>query len=308
MNSISKKKRGLLSILENRILLCDGAMGTMLQSYGFRGSTDLLNLDPKAIKTITDIHFQYLEAGCDIILTNTLGSNKIKLSQLGYENEIEKINRNAADAVENAIDAYLEKNQDSRQIFIAGDIGPTGKILEPYGDLKYDDAVYTYMAQIEILLKNGADFILIETIIDLNEALAAVEASKKIDPKITVACTLTFKEDGVTVMGNRAEEFGSILLDAGCHIIGANCSVGSDSMINITEKIRNANLEARLLVQPNAGLPAVISGKTIFSETPEIMEKNFREILKYKPSIIGTCCGSTPEHTRKLAELLKNEL
>ena len=304
MNSSLKKKKDLLSILKDKILLCDGAMGTMLQSYGYGGSIDLLNLENAALKSITDIHLGYLEAGSDIILTNTLGSNKIKLEQSGTEKEIKNINRNAVDAIKNAINIFREKTKSSRKIFIAGDVGPSGKLLEPYGNIKFKDAVSSYMAQIETLMENGADFILIETIIDLNEALSAVEASKKINPDITIACTLTFQENGVTVMGNRAEGFGSILLDSGCDIIGANCSVGSDSMIDITEKIRNANPEALLLIQPNAGLPSVVNGKTIFNETPDIMAENFKKILMFAPSIVGTCCGSTPDHTRKIAELL----
>jgi 5-methyltetrahydrofolate--homocysteine methyltransferase len=304
MNSYSKKNKDLLSVLKNRVLLCDGAMGTMLQSYGLSGPTDLFNLDDKALKIITDIHLGYLEAGADILLTNTLGSSKLKLNLLGFEKDIEEINGNALNALKNAIGIYREKSQSNRDIFIAGDVGPSGKLLEPYGDIKLNDAVSSFRAQIEVLLENGADFILIETIIDLNEALAAVKAARDIDPEVAVACTLSFKEDGVTVMGNRAEEFGSILLDSGCDIIGANCSVGSDTMIDITKKIRNANPEARLLIQPNAGLPEIDNGMTVFNETPEIMVKNFKEILKYKPSIVGTCCGSTPDHTRKIAELL----
>ena len=307
MNSYSKKNKDLISILENRVLLCDGAMGTMLQSYGFSGPTELLNLDKKALKTVKDIHLGYLEAGADIIQANTFGAGKIKLGQLGHEKEIKEINKNAMDAVKNAIYIYREKSQSERDIFIAGDIGPSGKLLAPYGEIKFDDAISSFKEQIDVLLENGADLILIETIIDLNEALAAVEAARKISDEVIIACTLSFKEDGMTVMGNNAEEFGSILLDAGCDIIGANCSVGSDTMIDITAKIRNSNPEARLLIQPNAGLPEIVNGKTVFNETPEIMVKNFREILRYNPAIIGTCCGSTPDHTRKISELL-NEI
>jgi len=301
-----KIKQELIKILQERILICDGAMGTTLQSLGYKGANDLLNLYPESLKDITDIHLKYLGAGSDIIQTNTFGSNSLKLEQSGRSSEIDIINKNAVEAAKNAVNIYKEKTEDTKKIFIAGDIGPSGKLLEPYGDTKYQTVVDSFSKQIECLAKYEVDLLIIETIIDINEALAALEAAKKINPDIFTACTLSFKENGVTVMGNKAEDFGKILLDAGADIIGANCSVGSDSMIKITEKIRNANPDAMLLIQPNAGLPSLIDGKTIFNETPDIMAENFKQILKYNPSIIGGCCGSTPEHIRKIAELIKN--
>ncbi len=304
MNSNLKNQKDLLAVLKKKVLLCDGAMGTMLQSYGLQGSTDLLNLIPEAVDTIKDIHFQYIEAGADIIITNSLGSNPLKLEQLGKTSELEEINRQAVLSVKDAIDRFREKTNDNKDIYIAGDVGTSGRLLEPYGDTKFSDIVDSYKLQISSLLKNGVDFILIETIIDLNEAVAAIEAVKAVDSGIPVACTMSFRDNGVTVMGNKAEDFGSRLLEAGCDIIGANCSVGSDTMISITEKIRKANPDARLLIQPNAGLPSVVDGITVFNETPEMMVNNFRKILQFSPAIIGTCCGSTPDHTRKISELL----
>ncbi|MBM3707068.1 MAG: 5-methyltetrahydrofolate--homocysteine methyltransferase [Actinobacteria bacterium] len=301
-----KIKQELIKILDERILICDGAMGTTLQSFGYKGSNDLLNLHPESLKDITDIHLKYIEAGSDIIQTNTFGSNALKLEQFGHSIDIEVINKNAIEAAKNAIAIHKEKTKNTKKIFIAGDIGPSGKLLEPYGDTKYQTIVDSFSKQIEYLAKYGVELLIIETIIDINEALAALEAVKKINPDVLTACTLSFKENGITAMGNKAEDFGKIILDAGADIIGANCSVGSDSMIKITEKIRNANPAARLLIQPNAGLPSLTDGKTIFNESPEIMAENFRQILKYSPSIVGACCGSTPEHIRKIAELIKN--
>jgi len=301
-----KIKQELIKILQERILICDGAMGTTLQSLGYKGENDLLNLHPESLKDIADIHLKYIEAGSDIIQTNTFGSNSLKLEQSGHSGEIDIINQNAVKAAKNAVEIYREKTKDTKKIFIAGDIGPSGKLLEPYGNTKYQTAVDSFSKQIECLAKYGVDLLIIETIIDLNEALAALEAAKKINPDILTACTLSFKENGITVMGNKAEDSGKILIDAGAYIIGANCSVGSDSMIKITEKIRKANPDAGLLIQPNAGLPSLIDGKTTFNETPEIMAQNFKQILKYNPSIIGGCCGSTPEYIIKIAELVKN--
>jgi len=305
MSANVKNKQEFLKILESRILLCDGAIGTTLQELGYKSCPDFLNMDDNDIKAVSGIHLKYLHAGSEIIQTNSFGSNPIKLKSCGLEANLEKININAVDAVKEAIGDYRSQTGSSREIFIAGNLGPLGKLLEPYGDLKIENAVDAFSKQLRILIDNGVDLILIETMIDLKEALTAVEAVRKISDAITVACTLSFAENGVTVMGNKAEDFGKELIGTGCDIIGANCSVGSKAMIKITEKIRNANPDARLIIQPNAGLPTVVDGKTTFNETPEIMAANFKEILNFKPSIIGGCCGSTPEHIRKIAELIE---
>ncbi|MBM3705128.1 MAG: 5-methyltetrahydrofolate--homocysteine methyltransferase [Actinobacteria bacterium] len=299
-----KNRYEFLAILDNKMLFSDGAMGTELQKLGFKGSPDLLNLDAEALKSISKIHLDYILAGSDIIQTNTIGSSFIKLKHAGYEQEIKRINSNAVDAARNARNIFYEKHDKSREIYIAGDIGPSGELLEPYGNTSFDFVVESFAKQAEILLDCGVDIIVIETMIDLNEAKAAVKAVRELDANIAVACTLSFRENGVTVMGNRAEEFGEVLVEAGSDIIGANCSVGSDSMVSITGKIRNANPSAKLFIQPNAGLPKLIDGKTVFLESPETMAENFRGILKFKPDIIGACCGSTPEHIKKIAELV----
>ncbi len=308
MGSGYKIKKDLLNILDERVLVCDGAMGTMLQKYDFKGPNDLLNLDLEALKVIEDIHFQYLEAGSDIIQSNTMGSSVLELQQTGHLGSIDKINKNGVNAARSAMEKYRSKTGNPRKIYVAGDMGPTGKVLEPYGDTKYSSVFDSYARHADILISCEIDLVIIETMIDLNEAVAAVKAVRKTDPDIMIACTLSFMENGFTVMGNRAELFGSALIDAGCDIIGANCSVGSDAMVKITEKIRAANPHARLLIQPNAGLPAIVEGKTVFNETPERMAKNFNRILDYKPSIVGACCGSTPKHILQLAELVHSKL
>jgi 5-methyltetrahydrofolate--homocysteine methyltransferase len=304
MGTDLNKNRGFLEILDKKTLICDGAMGTSLNSLGYMGPSDVFMLKSEAGSVVTDIHLQFLRAGSDIIQTNTFGANILKLKHSGFSSEIDIINRKAVKSAQNAINLYRERLPDTRPLYVAGGLGPSGELLKPYGDMDYQEVVSSFAKQAEILLKNGVDFILIETIMDLNEALAAVEAVKSINPETAIACTLTFMENGVTVMGNKAEEFGKTLLDAGCDIIGANCSVGSDSMIGITQKIRSANPGSKLIIQPNAGLPKMIDEKTVFSETPEIMAENFKKILQYNPAIVGACCGSTPQHIEKISELV----
>jgi len=307
MGTNLNKNRGFLEILDKKTLICDGAMGTSLNALGYRGPSDLFMLKNEAADVITNIHLQFLRAGSDIIQTNTFGANILKLEHSGFSSEIELINKKAVEAAENAVRLYHEESSVKKQLYIAGNMGPSGNLLKPYGDIDYAEVVSSFAKQAEILIKNDVDFILIETIMDLNEALAAVEAVKSIDPGTVIACTLTFMENGVTVMGNKAEEFGRVLLDAGCDIIGANCSVGSDSMIGIAQKIRNSNPASKLIIQPNAGLPKIAGGETVFSETPKIMAENFKKILQYKPAIAGACCGSTSQHIKKISELVNGK-
>lgn len=303
-NNINKIK--LLDIIDKKILVSDGAMGTTLLSAGISEYPDSLNIDNNNIKKIIDIHLSFLEAGSDIIQTNTFGSTPIKLESFRLENEIKKINENAVNAAKEAENIYRSKSGDEKPLFIAGDIGPLGKLLEPIGTLKYEDAVSAFSKQAEILIGKKVDLIIIETIMDLNEALAAIEATRKISKDIPIACSLTFGENGVTLMGNKAEDVVEILINAGSDIVGANCSIGSAAMIGVVKKMREANPEARLIFQPNAGLPMLVEGKTIYNETPEIMASNIEKFLPYKPSIIGACCGSTPEHIKKIIKVVRS--
>ena len=303
-NNINKIK--LLDIIDKKILVSDGAMGTTLLSAGISEYPDSLNIDNNNIKKIIDIHLSFLEAGSDIIQTNTFGSTPIKLESFRLENEIKKINENAVNAAKEAENIYRSKSGDEKPLFIAGDIGPLGKLLEPVGTLKYEDAVSAFSKQAEILIGKKVDLIIIETIMDLNEALAAIEATRKISEDIPIACTLSFGENGVTLMGNKAEDVVEILINAGSDIVGANCSIGSAAMIGVVKKMREANPEARLIFQPNAGLPMLVEGKTIYNETPEIMASNIEKFLPYKPSIIGACCGSTPEHIKKIIKVVRS--
>ncbi len=301
----SAEKHNFLNFLDEKILICDGAMGTMLQKVGYSACPDYLNIEKDGKKKVVNVHLGYIKAGSDIIQTNTFGSNPYKLKSCGLLPDMEKINKNAVSIANEAVKIYKEETGSSRHIFIAGDIGPTGKLLEPAGDAKYSEVVDLYSRQIDILVKNSVDLILIETIMDLNEAAAAVEAVKKVTSSMPVACTMTFGENGVSMMGNKAEDSLVILLNSGCDIVGANCGMGSDSMLGIVKKMRKAAPDAKLIFQPNAGLPVLKNGKTVYNETPESMASNTKEFLPYKPSILGACCGSTPAHISKIAQLVR---
>ncbi|MGM0367922.1 MAG: homocysteine S-methyltransferase family protein [Actinomycetota bacterium] len=303
---MEKKKQmteeSLLGAINKKILLGDGAMGTMLQDMGISACPDSLNLDEKQIEKVIGIHLGYLRAGSDIIQTNTFGANPVKLKSCKLEKDIEEINKNAVLAVKEAFKRYT-KQENGEKIFIAGDIGPLGKLLEPAGNIGYGQAVELFSKQIEALME-GIDFILIETIMDINEASAAIEAVKNVDKNIPIACTLTFGENAVTMMGTKASNATKILQERGADIVGANCSLGSKLMLKIIREMRESDPEARLMFQPNAGMPVLENGKTTYKESEDIMAENIKEYLQYKPSIIGACCGSTPAHIKKIASLI----
>jgi 5-methyltetrahydrofolate--homocysteine methyltransferase len=180
-----------------------------------------------------------------------------------------------------------------------------GKLLEPFGPLKYEEVLDAFSKQAEVLIEK-TDLIAIQTMMDLNEALAVVKAVRKISKDIPIACSLTFGENGVTLMGNKAEDVVKVLISAGSDIVGANCSVGSGAMLNVVKKMREADANARLIFQPNAGFPSLADGKTIYNETPEIMASNIAKFLPYKPSIVGGCCGSTPEHIKEIIKVVRS--
>ena len=302
----------LLNLIKEDILIGDGAVGTMLQKAGLSTDPDLftnenINLLPK----VEDIHFDYICSGSNIIQTSTFGSNLLKLSAGGYDKKIREINENAADAVFNAVNKYRKQFFETgileqRPLLIAANIGPTGKMLEPFGSFKFEELKNAFALQADILINTGkVDIVLIETMMDINEAVAAIEGVRSISDDIAIICTLTFNEKGVTLMGNKAEDSVEPLIEAGCTICGANCSVGSDKMLIVVKKIREANPNAKLIFQPNAGLPQMIDGQTVYNETPDEMARNIEKYLIYKPSILGACCGSTPQHIKKIAELVR---
>jgi 5-methyltetrahydrofolate--homocysteine methyltransferase len=306
-------KNNFLKILGDNVLIGDGAMGTVLQGLGIFASPDLfISKDESSFKILPDIHLSYLKSGSNIIQASTFGANPIKLETEGLLKEIKNINEKAIFCAKIAVDSFKSSNKNTadsqRPIFIAGNLGSTGKLLQPFGDLSYNAAVEAFYRQADIMVSTKmVDTIIIETMMDINEALAAVDGIKNTGQDIAIICTLTFNESGVTLMGNKAADSVKILLEAGCTVVGANCSLGSDKMLETVKIMREADPSAKLIFQPNAGLPKLSEGITTYSETPEIMAENVSKYLVYKPSILGACCGSTPKHIKKIAQLVKNK-
>jgi len=290
MNILDELKQG-------RVLLSDGAWGTLLQSKGLNPGEcpELWNITHR--KDVSDIAEAYLNAGCDIIETNSFGASRLKLSQYGLGDRVNELNEAAA-SISREI-AGTDKH-------VAGSVGPTGKMLL-MGDVTGEELYENYKEQSIALEKGGADIIIIETMTDLDEATFAVKAARE-NTNCTVIVTMTFSKDlkgeFFTMMGVSPFEMVNSMKAAGAHIVGSNCGNGIRDMISIVTAIRAVDKNIPVIIQANAGLPEYIDGKTVFRESPEMMASYIPDLLKEGANIIGGCCGTTPEHIREMGRAL----
>ncbi len=271
------------------ILVADGAMGTMLFERGLRSGScpEAMNLTKPSV--LEDIARLYLDAGADIIQTNTFGGSPLKLSSYSLAEEAPLINRNAVTAVKKAV---------SGRAYVSGSCGPCGKILKPYGDTDPEDVFESFGIQMQAFFESGCDVICIETMMDLNEMLLALRAAREKAPGIPVMTTMTFDATPrgfFTIMGDTIEKISSELEEAGADVIGSNCGNGIEGMIKIAREFRR-HTTLPLIIQSNAGLPIIENGKLVYPESPEFMAEKSKELVDAGVSIIGGCCGTTPPH------------
>ena len=283
------KKKEFIELLDKKILVFDGAMGTMLQSKGLKADEcpEIYSLFHKEV--LLDIHGQYVDAGCDIIQTNTFGANKIKLSQYGLLNSVVEINQHATD---------IARKASKGRCLVAGDIGPVGKMLYPYGDLNFDEAYEVFYEQAKALVDEGVDLINIETMSDLYEAKIAVIAVKAAG-NLPIICTVTYEQNLRTLMGTDPETAVTILEALGVDVIGTNCGFGADRMVEVLKRSHDIS-EAFLIAQPNAGLPRLVGNTTVYDLSPKGMAGFAEPLVKAGANIIGGCCGTTPAHIKEL--------
>lgn len=276
------------------IQIFDGAIGTMLQNAGMKPGDcpELLNVtNPELVQKV---HRAYFEAGSDIIETNTFGASKIKLAEYGLSDRMEEINRAAVQNV---------KIASSGKVKVAGAMGPTGGFIQPLGELDFDDVYQNYLEQAKVLAAAGADYILIETCIEIQEMRAALLAAKDAC-NLPVICQLSFSEDGRTVTGTDPQSAAVILSAMGADVIGANCSLGPEQLVPIVRELAE-NCSCPISIQPNAGMPHLVDGKTVFPMMPEDFGKWAPELVKAGATFIGGCCGTTPEHIRAIKKALE---
>jgi 5-methyltetrahydrofolate--homocysteine methyltransferase len=287
----------LHELKQNKILLSDGALGTILQSKGLKPGEcpELWNFTHRSeVKAIAE---SYLEAGSDIITTNSFGGSRIKLSLYGLGDRTFEINQTAASIYREAA---------GTDHHVAGSIGPTGKMLL-MGDVTETELFDNFSEQAKALEKGGADVIIVETMSDADEASLAVKAARA-STSCTVIITMTFSSDtnGTyhTMMGVSPEEMVISMKEAGAHIIGSNCGNGIRDMIGIVKAIRSADDKIPLIIQANAGIPELIEGRTVFQELPEMMASYVPDLIKAGVNIIGGCCGTTPAHIKEFRKVI----
>ena len=285
------EREKLLNLLKNKIIILDGAMGTQLMEMGFtKGCGEELNIkNPEIVKSV---HKSYADAGCDIIITNTFGANRLKLEQYGLKNKVKEINEAAVKLAREAAPNCL----------IAGDIGPLGKYVEPLDSLTFEEAYGLYKEQ--ILALNKSDILIIETVSDIKTLKAAIIAAKE-NSNLPIIAQMTFEDEHRTATGTDVETFTAIVDALGADVIGANCSEGPEGLLEVA-KIITKITNKPIIIQPNAGLPKIIDGKTVYTKTPEEFARQLKEIAKLGVNLLGGCCGTTPAHLKAVVNEIKN--
>lgn len=277
------------------IHIFDGAMGTMLQAAGLNPGECPESLNITRPEIVENVHRAYICHGAQIIETNSFGANRIKLSHYKLSHKVREINLAAVKAAKHAA---------AQDTMIAGSVGSTGKFIQPLGELTFDEAYDVFFEQISALADGGVDYILIETIIDLQEMRAALLAAKAATTK-PVICQLSFNADGRTVTGTDPQTAAITLAAMGADIIGANCSLGPAQLLPIVKTLAE-NCNCAISVQANAGMPHLVDGETIFPMSPEELAIWVPKLIEAGASYIGGCCGTTPKHIEAIRQAAKD--
>ncbi|MCE5285266.1 MAG: homocysteine S-methyltransferase family protein [Pelosinus sp.] len=274
----------------------DGAMGTMLQAAGLPAGYCPEQWNIEQPEKVIAVHRAYVLSGADIIETNTFGANRIKLSHYGLSAKVAELNTAAVQAAKKACGPTTK---------IAGSVSSTGKLVKPLGELDFDTAYDVYLEQITALSKAGVDFIIIETMIDIQEMRAALLAAKAATNK-PIICQLSYGADGRTLTGTDPKTAAIILEAMGANIIGANCSLGPAQMLPIVKELASSTT-LPISIQPNAGMPELIDGKTLFPMTPAEMGSWAEKLIAAGATYVGGCCGTTPKHIANIKKACENK-
>jgi 5-methyltetrahydrofolate--homocysteine methyltransferase len=282
-----------LSTTDKTILL-DGGMGTELQKFDLEMGGHNSALHPDEVLAV---HKSYVACGIDMLITNTLTMNRIYVEAHHVPVDVREVNLAGAKLARQAI---------GEEGYVLGDMSSTSKMLAPFGDLKKEDAVAAFKEQAALLEEGGVDGFLIETMFDLGEALCAVEGCKAVSDLLVFA-TISFtsiKNGGRTVMGNTAQDCAKTLTDAGAAVVGANCGDLSPTEFTEIVTLMKEVTDLPILIQPNAGLPQLIDGETVFNMTPEDFANGVMECVEAGAKLVGGCCGTSPAHIQALAKKL----
>ncbi len=280
-------------------ILSDGAFGTVLHARGvsFDECFDQLNLDRPDL--VADIHRAYIDAGVQMIQTNTFGANRYKLARHGLEQDVDRINKAGVELARQAILAS------GKPVLIAGDVGPLGIRLAPFGKVQPEQAREAFDEQIAVLADAGVDVLIIETMSDLLEIKIAIQSALEIAPNLPVIASMTFTRDDRTLLGDSPAKVAKALHEAGATIIGVNCSGGPNQILRVIKQMRLTVPEARLSAMPNAGWPEQAGGRIMYPAGPEYFGEYAVAFCEAGTSVIGGCCGTTPSHIASMAKALE---
>jgi methionine synthase I (cobalamin-dependent) len=290
-------KSCLERIKPGEILVCDGAMGTMLMGRGLKPGECPESLALTWPDLLADIARMYLDAGADILETNTFGASPLKLGLYSLEEKTEAINREAV---------RILRSVAGDRAYVFACCGPSSALLKPYGDTEPEVVSQSYERQMKALVEEGVDAIILETMTDLTEATLAIRALKAVSPSTPMIATMTFDatpKGFFTTMGVTIEKAAKGLAEAGADLTGSNCGNGIEAMIKIAQEFRKYTT-LPLVFQSNAGVPKIQEGRPVYSEGPEFMAQRVPELASAGASIIGGCCGTTPEHIRAIRKVV----
>ena len=283
----------------DRVVVFDGAMGTMLYARGVFINQSYDELNVRNPDLVRDLHRDYVRAGAEVLETNSFGANRTKLVQYGLEAQVRELNAAAARLARAVADA--SGGQHGTPVLVAGAVGPLGVRLEPYGPTSRDEARAIFREQMEGLVEGGADVFLLETFGDLDEIEQGIRAARETAPALPVMAQMTIGVDGRTPYGATPEDVARALDGWGADVIGLNCSVGPQTILDAVEHM--ARVTARKLsAQPNAGMPRDVGGRSMYMASPEYMASYARHLIQAGAKVVGGCCGTTPEHVRAIAQ------
>jgi methionine synthase I (cobalamin-dependent)/5,10-methylenetetrahydrofolate reductase len=285
-----------LARIKQSPVLCDGAMGTLLYSKGvfINRSYDELNVSQPDL--IRGIHHEYLQAGAEIIETNTFGANSFRLARHSLADKVTDVNRAGARLAREAAKSF--------DVWVAGSVGPLGTRIEPLGKTSFQEARDAFRQQMEALVESGVDLLMLETFGYLEEIHQALLAAKDASPNLPIVAQVTIDEDGNCLDGSDPATFVPKLAEWGADVIGCNCSVGPVAMLDAMERVRAAT-SLPLAAQPNAGIPRSVEGRNIYLCSPEYMASYARKFVAAGVRLVGGCCGTTPEHIRVMKSALR---
>ena len=276
-------------------IVSDGAIGTQLQARGIPAGTlsELWNVERPEV--LLAVHGAYLEAGAQIATTNTFGGNRIRLGEAGLADRLEEVNRRGVELARRAV---------GDGAWVGGSLGPTGRLLEPYGDLVLEEAEKVYAEQLRVLAEAGVDLFLIETQHDVEEACLIIRAAREYSD-LPVYCTFAFDAHGRTMMGLRPGEAVRRAEEAGADIVGANCGEGPLAIATALQEMTGVATRP-LAAKSNAGIPQISGGETVWDVTPAQLAEQTRDYMALGARIVGGCCGTGPEHVRAIARIVRD--